>query len=168
MSSSTLSWTIYSELYRANFAPPDSDTKLLHKSLILEITKHATSLDFATQISTRRCLLYLLVPRSPRHFPPALVANLAQTDEIKTKTSKKDEEVRRKEIREAASPDLVASIERMGKGDGEGGVEEMVRDPGGSLLVAEIMLYADGGTCSFLVRLNRKLTEVVYRQVGSD
>jgi pumilio family protein 6 len=65
------------------------------------------------------------------------VSALAATDALRAKTSKKDEAVRRDEIRRAASPALLALVEERGV--------EMSRDPKGSLVVAEIMLFAEGG-----------------------
>jgi pumilio homology domain family member 6 len=83
----------------------------------------------------RRTLLYLLIPRNRRHFTPALITTIAETDE--TRTSKKDAEVRAAEIRAAASPDLLAWLAKEGAA--------VSRETGGSLLVGDIMLEADGG-----------------------
>lgn len=88
----------------------------------------------------RRALLYLLVPRSRRHFTPAQIALLAETDAIKAKTSKKDDKARQGEVLKFASDGLLNLLESMDK------AEELLRDPGGSLLLTEIMLYAEGGT----------------------
>ena len=115
-----------------------SDTKLTAKSLVAEVTAHARTL--YTSAQGRRALFYLLVPRSSRHFTPALSSLLAETDPVREKTSKKDPDVRRKEILVAASSALIALCE------GES-VEELMRDPGGSLLVTEILLVAVGGAC---------------------
>lgn len=82
-------------------------------------------------------LLYTIIPRSLRHFTPAIISSLASTDELRGKTSKKDETVRMDEVKHAASPALVSLIEERGV--------EMSRDPKGSLVVAEIMLFAEGG-----------------------
>lgn len=87
----------------------------------------------------RRAILYLLVPRSRRHFTPAQVALLAETDPIKAKTSKKDDNTRQNEILKFASEGLLSLVETPDK------AEELLRDPGGSLLLTEIMLYAEGG-----------------------
>jgi len=85
----------------------------------------------------RRSLLYTIIPRSTRHFTPAIISALAATDLIRAKTSKKDENARREETRAAASPGLLALIKQKGV--------EMSRDPKGSLVVAEIMLFTEGG-----------------------
>ncbi len=65
------------------------------------------------------------------------ISLLAETDAIRAQTSKKDEQIRTEEIRKAASEQLIAWV--AGKGS------EVVRDPGGSLIITEIMLYAEGG-----------------------
>jgi len=89
-------------------------------------------------IHGRRSLLYLIAPRSRRHFTPAQIATLAETDATKAQTSKKDDSVRAAEIRKAASESLLEFVAKHGK--------EAAMDTGGSLLVVEIMLQADGGT----------------------
>ena len=55
------------------------------------------------------------------------------------RTSKKDDKVRREEVLKASSEGLLALVEQPDK------TEELIRDPGGSLLLTEIMLYAEGG-----------------------
>ncbi|EJT99624.1 puf family RNA-binding protein [Dacryopinax primogenitus] len=112
------------------------DTKLLAKSIVSDITDLAPSLSFDKHKLGRRVLLYLLVPRSPRHFPPPTLALLSETDAVSTKTSKKDPQVRRDEVRKAASGDLISCVASKGV--------EMMKDPGASLVVTEIMLFADG------------------------
>jgi pumilio family protein 6 len=82
-------------------------------------------------------LFYLLIPRSRRHFTPAQINSLSETDAIRTETSKKDDEVRKEEIRKAASEALIEFVEQKG--------DVVARDTGGSLLVTEIMLCAEGG-----------------------
>lgn len=59
-------------------------------------------------------------------------------DATRSQTSKKDEKLRTEEIRKAASEPLLAWVAKDGA--------EVIRDPGGSLLVTEVMLYAEGGT----------------------
>ncbi|RDB30018.1 Pumilio y domain family member 6 [Hypsizygus marmoreus] len=110
------------------------DTKLVSKSLVAEMTGPATKLYVSPQ--GRRSLFYLLVPRTRRHFTPAQIASLAETDETRARTSKKASEVREEEIRKFASDALVSWVEE--------NAASVVREPGGSLVVAEIMLFADG------------------------
>lgn len=70
------------------------------------------------------------------------IATLAETDPIRARTSKKDNEVRAAEIKRAASEDLLAWIAKSGA--------EVSQDPGGSLVVLEVMLSAEGGSYSQL------------------
>jgi pumilio family protein 6 len=86
--------------------------------------------------------MYLLVPRTKRHFTPAQIASLAETDSIKTGTSKKDNDTRAEEIRKSASEGLLTFVVEKGT--------TLCRMPGGSLVVTEIMLYAHSGV-SFLL-----------------
>ncbi|KDQ55462.1 hypothetical protein JAAARDRAFT_71318 [Jaapia argillacea MUCL 33604] len=123
------------------------DTKLLTKSLISEITSHASTL--CTTHQGRRALLYLILPRSRRHFTPAQTALLAETDEVKKGTSKKDDEVRREEVRKGGSEGLIRWIE-------ESGVE-VSRDTGGSLVVGDVMLFAEGDKTAATEALLRSL-----------
>jgi hypothetical protein len=138
-----------------------SDTKLTAKSLVSDITPHISSL--ATSPQGRRSLFHLIVPRSRRHFTPAQIAVIAETDGIRTKTSKKDSAVRESEIRKVASEGLLQFVAENGA--------ETARDTGGSLLILEIMLYADGGQVPFLTFLDHLrgiLTLLPYRQVIRD
>lgn len=117
-----------------------SDTKLTAKQIVSEITSHAQELYTSPQ--GRRSLLYLIVPRTPRHFTPAQCTLLAETDVIRARTSKKDEKTRHDELLKEASGPLVELLESRTC------AENMIRDPGGSLLITEIMLYAEAGTIS--------------------
>ncbi|KAF8751134.1 hypothetical protein RHS01_08716 [Rhizoctonia solani] len=110
------------------------DTKLVGKSLVTDITSLSPSL---SRTLARRVLLYLLVPRTPRHFTPALLRTISQTDFAQGTTSKKDPEIRRAELRAAASPGMVKAI--------EDDAEALVRDRGASVFVGEVMLFAQGG-----------------------
>ncbi|KAI0368550.1 ARM repeat-containing protein [Pilatotrama ljubarskyi] len=110
------------------------DTKLTAKSLVSDIVSSAPSLYTSSQ--GRRSIIYLIAPRTRRHFTPAQIATLAETDPIRAKTSKKDGTVRASEIRKAASDGLLQWIAEKGA--------DVARDTGGSLVVCEIMLEADG------------------------
>ena len=113
-----------------------SDTKLVSKSLVSELTAVAPTIWKSTH--GRRSLLYLIAPRNRRYFTPAQIATLAETDATKAQTSKKDDSVRATEILKAASASLLEFVARHG--------QEAALDTGGSLLVLEIMLQADGGS----------------------
>jgi len=117
------------------------DTKMSAKSLVSPITTTTSILVASPQ--GRRTLLYLLVPRSRRHFTPAQTAVLAETDKVRDGvegkregTSKKDAAVRATEVRQAASPDLIEWVRTDGA--------SAVRETGGSLVVGDIMLFAEG------------------------
>ena len=66
-----------------------------------------------------------------------LKLHLSQTDEIRSRTSKRSSSSREEEVRNAASEDLIRWVEDSG--------ETLIREPIGSLVVSEIMLNADGG-----------------------
>ena len=118
-----------------------SDTKLLSKSVVAPIATTAQKLYSTPQ--GRRSLLYLILPRSRRHFTPAQIALLAETDEIRSRTSKKDVKSREEEVRRAASEDLIAWVEKEGA--------SLIKEPAGALVVAEVMLYAEGGLCHLIL-----------------
>ena len=120
-----------------------SDTKMMAKSVVQEITQHAGTFAFDSHKHGRRALLYLLVPRSPRHFTPATTALLVETDAARARTSKKDADVRLREIRTAAAEGPTGLLKLA-----EGRMDGMARDPGASLLLAEILLYSEGGKCT--------------------
>ncbi|CAE6502591.1 unnamed protein product [Rhizoctonia solani] len=109
------------------------DTKLVGKSLVADIASLSPSL---SRTLARRVLLYLLVPRTPRHFTPALLRTISQTDFAQGTTSKKDPEVRRAELRAVASPGMIKAI--------EDDAEALVRDRGASVFVGEVMIFAEG------------------------
>ncbi|KAJ6475719.1 armadillo-type protein [Mycena vitilis] len=110
------------------------DTKLVGKTLVPEMTAPANTLCQTPQ--GRRALLYLIVPRTRRHFTPAQIASLVETDEIRARTSKKTQEVREAEVRASASEALIKWVKD------KGGL--LLRETGASLVVTEIMLFAEG------------------------
>ncbi|KAF7303694.1 PUM-HD domain-containing protein [Mycena indigotica] len=110
------------------------DTKLLVKTLVPEITTPVNTLVETPQ--GRRAILYLLVPRTRRHFIPAQIASLAETDALRAQTSKKAVDVRQAEVRAGASEALLAWVKQ------KGGI--LLREPAASLVVAEIMLFTEG------------------------
>lgn len=72
---------------------------------------------------------------------PVVLDALKSMDSIREKTSKKDDAIRRDEIRKAVSEDMLKQVrDHAGK---------MIVDPGGSLLVTEVLLHADGGEFIF-------------------
>ncbi|PPR04486.1 hypothetical protein CVT24_013095 [Panaeolus cyanescens] len=125
------------------------DTKLLAKSVVAPITEVVQKLYANSQ--GRRSLLYLLNPRTRRHFTPAQIATLAETDVIRAKTSKKSAESREEEIRKAASEDLIKWVAQSGS--------TLVREPTGTLIVGEILLYAEGDKSAAIQTLLKALAE---------
>ncbi|KAF8344939.1 armadillo-type protein [Amanita rubescens] len=120
------------------------DTKLLAKSVVSSITSVLSSTPkpgsktapLHTTPQGRRSLIHLLTPRTRRHFTPAQIALMEETDAIRDQTSKKPAALREEEVRKAASPDLVSWIAEKG--------ESVVKETGGCLVITEIMLYAEG------------------------
>ncbi|KIY70047.1 ARM repeat-containing protein [Cylindrobasidium torrendii FP15055 ss-10] len=110
------------------------DTKLVLKTILPEIQSSLDELYPSPQ--GRRVLMYLLTPRTKRHFTPAQINTISETDSIRGKTSKKDAAAREAEIRTGVSEALLSWIAE--------NADKVVRDPGGSLVVTEAMLYADG------------------------
>lgn len=115
------------------------DTKMLTKSLLSDLVSQKMVKKLYADANGRRTLLYPLVGRSTRHFTPAVIASIKATDEIREKagTSKKDEALRREEIKKAVSEDMLRAVRDNAK--------EVMLDPAGSLLVTEVLLYADAG-----------------------
>jgi pumilio family protein 6 len=68
-----------------------------------------------------------------------MIKTLEETDPVRDQTSKKDVETRREEVRKAASGDLVQFLEKRDN------AKALVSNAASSLVVTEIMLFADGG-----------------------
>lgn len=112
-----------------------SDTKLVAKSLISEMTTSAHNIYKKPQ--GLRALVYLLTPRSRRHLMPVQIALLEEIDAVRQRTSKKDSEARIAEVCRFSSEALLEWIAQSGT--------QLLSDPRGSLITTEVMLYADGG-----------------------
>ncbi|KAE8538083.1 hypothetical protein D1P53_006150 [Cryptococcus gattii VGV] len=126
------------------------DTKLMGKAFVSDVVSLAPDLAFDKH--GRRAIFYLLTPTSTRHFIHASLTSLAESAQKAKEigTSKKDVDVRRKELLSYASEGLVKLVEEKG--------EEMVRDPGAGLVVQEIMLYAQGDKSAAIKTLASALT----------
>ncbi|CCA67395.1 hypothetical protein PIIN_01226 [Serendipita indica DSM 11827] len=114
------------------------DTKMISKSVLGDLA--ALTPKLYADSNGRRALLYPLIYRSTRHVTPAMAAVLATTDSIRELTSKKDDDVRKAEIRKAYSEDMLNQVKLH--------ASKMITDTGGSLLVAEVLLHADGDVAS--------------------
>ncbi|KAH8987788.1 ARM repeat-containing protein [Lactarius akahatsu] len=132
------------------------DTKLVAKSILPSITENAKSLQ--TSAAGRRTLLYPIVPRHRRHYTPAMISTISETDDLRAHTSKKSSDLRTAEICAAASPELLSWIVRDGA--------EVSRDTGGSLVITEIMLEAHGDKGAAIEALLSPL-ETDYPSEGS-
>ncbi|XP_029469187.1 pumilio homolog 3 [Rhinatrema bivittatum] len=108
------------------------DTKLVKQLIISEIISSLSSI--ASNKYGRKVLLYLLSPRDPAHFVPEIIKVLQQGDE--NAHSKKDTEIRRRELLEAISPALLKYLQE--------NAQEMVMDKAMCVLVANILESAHG------------------------
>ncbi|WWC69567.1 uncharacterized protein I206_103510 [Kwoniella pini CBS 10737] len=129
------------------------DTKLMGKAFVSDVVGLATNLAFDKQ--GRRALLYLLTPTSTKHFMPQTISSLAASAASAKElgTSKKDTELRRKELLGYASEGLLKAVEEKG--------DEMVRDPGAGMVVQETLLYAQGDKSKAMNTLAKAL-EIPY------
>ncbi|GAW03849.1 puf family rna-binding protein [Lentinula edodes] len=144
------------------------DTKLLQKSVASIITTPNTLNTLVKSPQGRRAIIYLLIPRSRRYFTIAQIRALRDTDNARdgvgsTKqgngegamttgdgTSKKSPEVRQEEVRRGASEALLSWVEEQGA--------ELAREAAESLIIADIMLHAEGDKSSASQALLRGLT----------
>ncbi|KAF9869782.1 pumilio domain-containing protein [Colletotrichum karsti] len=121
------------------------DTKMTQKAIFPELIgddkESATDniIVATTNPFARATLLYLLEGQSRALFPPSMnddLAILKEVDEIRQTTSKKDAEVRRKELVAAISPALVEAV--------VSSASTLVADAFGCQLVADVLLSAEG------------------------
>lgn len=90
-----------------------------------------------------RVLLYLLTGRNKRYQPSYLIKELESTDETRAQTTKKDPEMRSRQLLEIVVPLLVPVVAKY--------AEELLRDRAGSLVLLE--------TCNQASLLNSSQTE---------
>lgn len=134
------------------------DTKMMAKAILTEVAVLAPGL--AMHKTGRRVLLYLVTPRSTRHFIPSTIKDLEVTDATAAATSKKNKDTRRKELRAAISPDMIKLVAEQG--------EELMRDAGASLLVTEIMLEAEGDKTEAIEALVRPIGQTYPNPASVD
>ncbi|CAI5796427.1 pumilio homolog 3 [Podarcis lilfordi] len=108
------------------------DTKLVKQLTISEISDSLTSI--VNNKYGRKVLLYLLSPRDTAYFSPAIIKILEQGDG--NAYSKKDVDVRRRELLEAVSPALLKYLNEH--------AEEMVMDKATFIVVTGILKAAVG------------------------
>ncbi|ORX50263.1 ARM repeat-containing protein [Piromyces finnis] len=128
------------------------DTTLIQKSIISEITKKvkptttiagteedAENVGLINIITDRwgsRVALYLLSHRKGKYFSPSDIKLLEEGDAIRSKTSKKDPEVRRKELLNAFSPQMIEICTKY--------AEQLMKDRVSSHVVFETLKCAEG------------------------
>ncbi|TDZ61893.1 Pumilio-like proteiny domain family member 6 [Colletotrichum trifolii] len=121
------------------------DTKMTSKAIFPELIgddkEKATEniIVATTNPFARTTLLYLLEGQSKALFPASMSENLAilkEVHEIRQTTSKKEPEVRRKELVAAMSPALIEAVQKE--------AANLIGDPFGCQLVADVLLSADG------------------------
>uniref|UniRef100_A0A663NCC7 Pumilio RNA binding family member 3 n=1 Tax=Athene cunicularia TaxID=194338 RepID=A0A663NCC7_ATHCN len=108
------------------------DTKLVKQLIISEI--NASLPDIINNKYGKKVLLYLLSPRDPAHFVPEIITLLQQGDG--NAYSKKNTEVRRRELLEAISSPLLEYLQEH--------TQEVVIDKATFVLVADILRTALG------------------------
>ncbi|KAF8858085.1 ARM repeat-containing protein [Acephala macrosclerotiorum] len=121
------------------------DTVLTSKSIFPELlskdvdTQVKAVVSFANDLNARVVLLYLFQRRSKALFPASLSSDLeilAEVDTVRAATSKKDPDVRRKELTKALSPYLLKAI--------EAAANELVAWSFGAQFVTEVLFGAEG------------------------
>lgn len=121
------------------------DTKLSAKSIFPEILgkneeKGVENIIFcANDLNARTTILYLFEGMSKALFPASHandIAILEEIHEIRKTTSKKEPEVRRKELIAAASPQLLAAV--------AASPVDLAATSFGAQLITDVLLFADG------------------------
>ncbi|KAM3846165.1 pumilio homolog 3 [Vipera latastei] len=108
------------------------DTKLVKQLIISELNGNLPTV--INNKYGRKVVLYLLSPRDPTYFPPAIIKILQQGDG--NAHSKKDADVRHHELLEAISPPLLQHLSAH--------AEEMVMDKAAFIAVTGILKAAVG------------------------
>lgn len=128
------------------------DTVLTAKSIFSEFpTKdakleandsQADLLTYITHITARIPILYFFVTKPQSLLPAEDIALLKEINSIRTRTSKKDPEIRRKELARALAPSLLSYIATQ--------ATSLVQTPLGCQFISEVLLSAEGDKTSAL------------------
>ncbi|TAQ87925.1 hypothetical protein B7494_g3767 [Chlorociboria aeruginascens] len=127
------------------------DTVLTAKSVFPELIGKDTEkqteniVSFANDIIARTTLLYLFQGRSKALFPGNLTSDLeilTEIDSVRTTTSKKDPEIRRRELVMALSPYLLAAIAKASP--------DLVATSFGCQFITEVLFGAEGDKAAAL------------------
>ncbi|KAI8899814.1 armadillo-type protein [Globomyces pollinis-pini] len=132
------------------------DTVLVGKTIINELfqppsAEHSVNELLRDQYGSR-VILFLLCGRNKRYQPSYLIEELKASDEIRSKTSKKDSAVKHQELLEIVSPLL---IEQVGKYSAE-----LLRTKNGSIVLVETC-----NNCTSLEMLSTHVLDQVLAQV---
>ena len=128
------------------------DTVLTSKSIFPELlSKDADKqveniVNAANDLNARTTLLYLFQGRSRALFPPSLSSDLevlAEIDQVRTTTSKKDPEIRRSELAKSLAPYLLKAIAT--------NAVDLVSTSFGCLLITEVLFGAEGDKTEALI-----------------
>lgn len=122
------------------------DTVLVGKALIGELFA-PPSAEFRVNELLRdqygsRVILYLLCGRSKRHQPAYVIKELAETDVIRSETSKKEPLARHEQLLEVTSPLLIEQVALY--------TEELLRDKAGTTILLETCQNAVGSVAAII------------------
>lgn len=110
------------------------DTVSVHKAFANKLKEHMPEL-LAGKFG-RRPFIYLLLGFSPRYFTKSVLDSVAELDKIKAGTSKKDDDVRREELKNKFSQIMLDGLVTYPKA--------VLNESFGSQAAAEVLLYAEG------------------------
>jgi pumilio homology domain family member 6 len=127
--------TIYSELL-----PKPSDSEEAIKNA------HSTIIDYALDLHARAAVLYPFVHKQQSILPPGTDNILSEVNNIRKETSKKDPEVRRKELAKAIASQLLAVISTHAL--------DLLRQSFGCQFITETILGSTDGIVDDEVRLS--------------
>lgn len=130
------------------------DTKLTSRLIFPELLGHfaGNQVDIITlaanNLNARTTLLYLFQGRSKALFPSSHASDLkllAEIDQLRTGTSKKDPEIRRSELAKALSPELLRAVRKA--------IPALVSTSFGCQLITEVMFGAEGDKSAALATI---------------
>ena len=98
--------------------------------------QHADFYSYVTNLNARIPILYLFVSKPSSILPAEDIALLKEIHNIRSTTSKKDPDIRRKELAKALSPSLLSYIAK--------NAQTLVQSSFGCQFVSEVLLSADG------------------------
>ncbi|KAJ3255139.1 hypothetical protein HK103_006602 [Boothiomyces macroporosus] len=122
------------------------DTVILSKSIIGELFNPTSPEHLVNELLRdqygSRVFLYLLCGRNRKYQPSYLINELEETDETRKVTSKKEDSLRKEQLLDAVSPDLIAKVALY--------ANELLHDRNGATLLLETCQKAKGDINSIL------------------